>query len=73
MPRNYKSDLFKKRQYEWLAETIRNLRLDKADEATSWRAEIRQEIAEEFANALRGSNPRFDRQRFLEACKVKGE
>lgn len=65
MPRNYKTDLFQKRHYEWLAKFVREhgyLKL--VDEG-------RQvlELDEYLADALVGTNPRFDRERFLEACK----
>jgi len=30
-------------------------------------------LAEAFADALHPTNPRFDRQRFLEACAVEGD
>jgi hypothetical protein len=32
---------------------------------------IREMMAVRFASALRGTNPRFDRQRFMRACGVK--
>jgi len=52
---------FQRRHYELIARTIRELNfggvLDK------------QEIAREFANALQGTNPHFDRAKFIEACR----
>lgn len=71
MPRNYKTDLFQKRHYEWLAETIKNLDLQEdvflIDPQTTKALRVR--IAMEFANALKGSNPGYDKQRFLDACQ----
>lgn len=58
MPRNYKTDLFQKRQYEWLADVIKNLNVSNT---------IKLKVAAEFADALRGSNSGYDRERFMNA------
>ena len=41
--------------------------------ATSWHAsaDSRRELAENMADALAGTNPRFNRETFLTACGVK--
>ena len=33
---------------------------------------LREHIARTFANELAGTNPRFDRVRFLRACRAEG-
>lgn len=33
--------------------------------------DIRADVADEFANALVKTNPRFDRERFIQACLVE--
>ena len=41
--------------------------------ATSWHgsAELKSEIANNMADALAGTNPLFNRAKFLDACGVK--
>lgn len=72
MPRNHKTDLFQKRQYEWLAEFVKNLRVpDQHKDGTPLDIDldVQSWLAVQLANALSGSNPGFDRSRFLDACK----
>lgn len=53
-----------KRDFELIARVIRSV--PSWDESDSAR---RRELAMTFANALTETNPRFDRERFLEACR----
>lgn len=72
MPRNYKTNLFQKRQYEWLAETIRTLIVPNQDikgNRLDVDIDVHELVAQHFARALSGSNPAFDKQRFLDACQ----
>jgi hypothetical protein len=62
--RHYKTDLFQKRHYEWLAETLRNL--------TCLSEPCKNTVIYQFANALNHSNPKYDKNRFVEACTKKG-
>lgn len=81
MPRSYKTDLFQKRQYEWLAETIKGLDVETlisqyiADDRSLYdmHKAVKDSIAQQFARALSGSNPGYDRERFLNACKPDDE
>lgn len=68
--RNYKTNLFQKRHYEWLAETIKNLdiRADAHTGVSGLDEIIRERIAHEFAKALKGTNPNYDYQRFMDAA-----
>ncbi len=47
-----------------IAETIRNLEVS---------SQLRSEIAGNFANMCRKTNPAFDWSRFMEACKTDAE
>lgn len=64
MPRNYKTDLFQRRHYEWLASVLRNLPEDSVNVL-----DTRKVVVKAFANALTGTNPLFDRERFIKACQ----
>jgi hypothetical protein len=50
------------RHFSFIAAVIKDMRLPEP---------ARGVVALEFAAACAGSNPRFDRQRFLSACNVK--
>lgn len=50
---------FEHRHFSTVAAIIKNM---------SVTADVRHEIAQEFATALASTNPRFDRQHFLAAC-----
>ena len=56
--RNYKTGLAK-RHFEIVASSIR---------ATEMPADVRQRVADQLAQQLSSTNPRFDRQRFVRAC-----
>ena len=61
-----------RKDYELLAKTFNH---HLATMAMSGKAEPIEfqnigELAHKFADALSGDNPRFDRQRFLDACGV---
>ena len=50
-----------RKHFEAIARAIRDLAVD---------AGAREEVAHRIADVLSGTNPRFDRERFLEACGV---
>ena len=57
-----------KKDYELIAETINRLRVDFdncGDDTISLAL-----VVDELADALEGTNPRFNRARFLSACKA---
>lgn len=55
------------RHFSFIAATIAEMPIFEG--GTSKLAKFsRQEIADMFAEACRGSNPRFDRERFMRAC-----
>lgn len=51
-----------RRDFEFIAATIRNLMLHD-DEI--------EHVARAFADRLAGENPRFDRARFIAACSIR--
>jgi hypothetical protein len=58
-----------RKDYELIAETINRLRVDfdnGGDDTISLAL-----VADELADALEGTNPRFNREMFLTACGVK--
>ena len=61
------SPSFQHRHYAEIARIIRDMRQD-GDELTG--SEV-DHIAQIFARELRGTNPHFDRSRFLRACDVE--
>jgi len=52
-----------RKDFEMIAEIIRNVPQQQQEDA-------RRYIAWQFAERLRGVNPRFDGERFLKACNV---
>jgi len=52
-----------RKDFSLLAEVIANLSFDE---------DVRAGIAEDFANALAQTNPRFNKDRFIAACNGKG-
>lgn len=57
--RNYKTNLFYKRQYEWLAEFVRSLPTKDG---------VLETVRQEMANALTNTNPHYNRSKFWKAC-----
>lgn len=55
------------RHFTTIAKIIRDM--DKVHNGEHGFVDIREDVAEEFANALARTNPRFDRERFLSACR----
>ena len=53
-----------RKDFRAIAETIKNLDVNERN---------RLHIANSFANMLKHTNPRFDRERFLKACAASGE
>lgn len=51
---------FQRRHYEFIAGVIRSLQ--------SIHGAVNREVAEAFADELRGTNDNFDRDRFIKAC-----
>ncbi len=58
---------FQHRHYAELARIIRNM--PKVSNQEHGFIDIRDDVAEEFADQLATGNPRFDRSRFLAACR----
>jgi len=56
--------MFQHRHYVFIAQTIAALAVED---------ETRRYIADEFASALRGTNPNYDRSRFMSAALGKPE
>lgn len=50
-----------RKDYELIADVIANLKVSEADQ---------RHVAHAFAGALAGTNARFDRARFMEACDL---
>lgn len=65
--RNHGAAKFEHRHFATIAEIIRDM--DKVHNGEHGFVDIREDVAEEFANALARTNPRFDRERFLSACR----
>lgn len=60
-----------RRDFEMIAEVIaERVRLH---EHRTLRVTTLHELALDFADRLRATNPRFDRDRFMAACGFKGE
>lgn len=55
-----------RKDFEAIAKVIRGADLGVDMNGESQR--LRRELAEDMANVLGGSNPRFDRDRFVAAC-----
>lgn len=55
------------RHFATIAGIIRQM--DKVHNGEHGFIDIREDVAEEFAAALARTNPRFDRERFLSACR----
>jgi hypothetical protein len=62
-----------KRDFELIAGTITRLRTTVRTNYNSVRSILIDELAEEFANSLTSTNPRFNRQRFLDACGLDSD
>ncbi len=58
---------FQHRHFAEIARIIRNL--DSVHNGEQGFIDIRSDVANHFARELAGSNPRFDRDRFLTACQ----
>jgi hypothetical protein len=58
-----------KRNFELIASVLRSARGDIADGLPA--EVVVGRIADNFADELQGTNPRFDRDRFLRACGVE--
>ncbi len=56
-----------KKDFKLIAQTIRELSF--FDTEAKSPNELREIIAYQFSNVLPQTNPRFNRQKFLEACK----
>lgn len=54
--------------YVFIADTIANAYLDPYFDSQKKIDAVRETIAEDFADALRGTNPAFDRDRFIAAA-----
>lgn len=54
--------MFQHRHYVLIAQTIASLEIPETEYS------IRNMIADHFADALRGTNPQFDRSRFIAAA-----
>ena len=54
-----------RKDFELIAETIRNLSVTTDPLLAD---AIRSTVADQFADALASTNPRFDRGRFIRAC-----
>ena len=52
---------FQRRHYQFIADTIKFLNLPE---------DTIKQIAEEFTKALKGTNPNFQKTRFMEACGI---
>ena len=61
--------MFTRQHYEAIAEIMK---INSTKEVCATRLVI-LDIAEELANYFAQDNPRFDRQKFLEACVANGE
>lgn len=59
-----------RRHFELIAETIAQLSSLYMDEPITRKQQ--RAIAERFSNALYNTNPQFNRDRFLRACRVEG-
>jgi hypothetical protein len=58
-------------QHRHFAEIARIIReLDSVHTGTQGFVNVREDVAAHFANQLAHTNPRFDRERFLAACKA---
>ena len=60
-----------RKDYELIAETINNTfgGMVSPTQELRWRErEVKDALVSEFARALRTTNPRFDGQRFIDAC-----
>ncbi len=55
------------RHFACIADIIREM--PKVHNGEHGFVDIREDVAEEFADALARTNPRFDRARFLAACR----
>ncbi len=55
------------RHFTTIAEIIRDMK--KVYNGEHGFIDVREDVAEELANALARTNPRFDRERFLSACR----
>lgn len=60
-----------KGQFELIAHTIRTLPFDKLGIRPQAGFIVRSGIAEHFANRLEGTNPIFDREKFIEWATVR--
>jgi hypothetical protein len=56
--------MFQHRHYTFIARTIANLGVNE---------QTREIVAADFANALRGTNPNYDRSRFMSAALGRPE
>jgi len=67
--RNYKTSGFQKRHYETVAELLRiAFKREACDTAAIAAVE---NIRDDFVATFKADNPRFDPQRFRDACKPK--
>ena len=66
-----KEEVMTRKDYVLIANTISELMMSQRDRGAFAHAPSLDEVARELAYALEGDNPRFDRDRFLDACGVK--
>lgn len=60
-----------RKHYKRIAEAVATLQLGGATKSVKKQEYIKAIVAQQLANALRGTNPRFDSARFYRACVNK--
>lgn len=58
-----------RKDYQAIARIIYSMRSEQADRHLS-ATELLDQLAEDFADELAGTNPNFDRPRFIAACNT---
>jgi len=61
--------IFQHRHFAVIADIIR--RMEKVNNQEHGFIDVREDVAEHFADWLASTNPNFDRSRFLAACRVE--